>query len=79
MEAGFSATLIGGAASYIFQQYIDQHYKEIGGDIPQATLEKKEEELEDYESFRIHFRTAIRQTFSHTVGLIIQRPLTGTI
>ncbi|CAD5217158.1 unnamed protein product [Bursaphelenchus xylophilus] len=73
-EAGFVGTLVGGTASYVFEKYIDEYYPEIGG--KNDNVKKAEEELDDYESFQVHFRTAIRQTLTHTVGLIAQRPLT---
>ncbi|CAD5212865.1 unnamed protein product [Bursaphelenchus okinawaensis] len=72
-EAGFLGTVVGGVSSYAFEKYIDEYYPDIGGN--PDNVDKADEELTDYESFKVHVRAAIRQSLSHTIGLIVQRPL----
>ncbi|KAI6180623.1 hypothetical protein M3Y98_00740800 [Aphelenchoides besseyi] len=72
VEAGFTGTLVGGFASYYFERYLDVHYPEVGG--KPEFVNKDEEDLSHYESFRNQLRIAIRRSLSVSVGVTLTQP-----
>lgn len=73
-EAGVVGTVIGGFGAYYAEKYLDAYYPEVGG--RQENLEKADDELTNYESFRVHLRHAIRRSITSTIGVTITHPFT---
>lgn len=76
-EAGLVGTVIGGFGAYYAEKYLDEHYPEIGG--KKENLDKKDDDLAHYESFRVHLRHAIRRTITSSIGVTVTHPFTGII
>lgn len=70
--------ITGNFGSFAVTLYLDHFYPEIGGDINDLELEKKDEnqmeELGAFPKFRIHTRKAIRESIANIAGIIISRP-----
>ncbi|KAI6183377.1 Mitochondrial carrier-like protein 2 [Aphelenchoides bicaudatus] len=73
-EAGVVGTVLGGFASHYAEKYLDTYYPDVGG--RKDNLDKKDDELTNYESFRVHLRYAIRLSISTTVGVAVTHPFT---
>jgi carrier protein len=73
-EAGLAGTILGGFAAHYTEKYLDTHYPDVGG--RKENLDKKDEDLSNYESFRVHLRYAIRLSISTTVGVTVTHPFT---
>jgi len=73
-EAGLVGTVAGGFAAYYSEKYLDAHYPEIGGS--KLNDDKKDDELSNYESFRVHLRHAIRRSISSSIGITVTHPFT---
>lgn len=73
LDAGILSFITSGVVSFSTCMYLDRYYPTLGG----APKKDKTDELQlsDHESFRIHLREAIRDTVSHSVGVIVSRPL----
>ncbi|KAI6191408.1 hypothetical protein M3Y97_00225100 [Aphelenchoides bicaudatus] len=71
--AGFVGSLTGGFVTNYVEQYLDTYFADLGGKL--GDLESKEdEELTDFESFRVHLRHTIRSSIGSTVGVVISHP-----
>lgn len=75
VEAGLVGTIVGGFGAYYAEKYLDAHYPDVGG--KNEDTDKKDEELDNYASFRVHLRHAIRRTISSSIGVTITHPFTG--
>jgi len=74
VEAGILSTVVGGMTSYYAIKYLDEHYKDVGGAPENVGI--PEDQLSDYDSFRVHFRQAIRDTIGKAAGAVVAHPFT---
>lgn len=70
-------TIAEGFASFYTERYLDIYHPDLGGAKPNAS--KKDDELSNYASFRVHLRHAIRRSISTTIGITISRPFAGIL
>jgi hypothetical protein len=58
--------------------YMDSFLPTVGGSI--RDLEgRRDEEMTDYEGFRIHLRHAVRRSISSSIGVVIAHPFYGKL
>lgn len=73
---GFAGSLVAGFTTQWAEKYMDTYFKDVGGDV--ESLEGREEvDLTHHESFRVHFRHALRRSITSTVGATVAHPFAG--
>jgi carrier protein len=73
IDAAILSSVIGGAASFAAELYLDRYFPDVGGAFKEV---KNEEEYTDHESFRLKLRQAIRASIFTPFGIIVSRPFT---
>jgi hypothetical protein len=76
--AGVVSIFTGGFVTHLVEQHLDAFFKDLGGDVGDL-LNKKEEDLDHYEAFRVNFRQTIRRSISSTIGLTLSHPFAGKL
>jgi hypothetical protein len=70
------STLTGGFVTHFVEQYLDTFFVDVGGNVGDL-LNKSDEDLTHYESFRVHLRHAIRRSIGSTIGVTLAHPFAG--